>query len=57
MPLAVHHTSELVKYALAIIGVAVFVVVALTWIPELIAPSGENAQGGSSVGETVRMVK
>jgi hypothetical protein len=57
MTLAVHHSSELVKYALAIIGVAVFVVVALTWVPEMIAPSGENAQEAPSVGQTVRMVK
>jgi hypothetical protein len=57
MPLAVHHNSELVKVALIVIGVAAFVVVALTWIPEMIAPSGESAQEAPSVGKTVRMVQ
>lgn len=57
MPLAVHHNSELGKVALIVIGVIAFVVVALTWIPEIMAPSGESAQEASSVGQTVRMVK
>lgn len=57
MSLAVHHSSELGKVALIVIGLIVFVVVALTWIPEMIAPSGDTAQEAPSVGKTVRMVK
>jgi hypothetical protein len=56
MPLAVHHSSEIGKVALAVIGIVVFVVVALTWIPELIAPQG-GTESETSVGKTVRMVQ
>ena len=38
MPLAVHHNSEITKVFLAMLGIVVFVVIALTWVPELIAP-------------------
>ncbi len=57
MALAVHHNSEFGKVALMIIGFAAFVIVALTWIPEMIAPSGDSAQEAPSVGKTVRMIQ
>ncbi len=57
MALAVHHNSEIGKVALMIIGFAAFVIVALTWIPEMIAPSGDSAQEAPSVGKTVRMIQ
>ncbi len=57
MALAVHHGSEIGKVALMIIGFAAFVVVALTWIPEMIAPSGDSAQEAPNVGKTVRMIQ
>jgi hypothetical protein len=56
MAISVHGGSELGKVALVVIGVVAFVVIALTWVPELIAPSGEKAQEAPSVGNTVRMV-
>ena len=33
MSLAVHHNSEITKVFLAMLGIAVFVVIALTWVP------------------------
>lgn len=57
MPLAVHHNAEIGRVALMVIGLAAFVVVALTWIPEMLAPSGEGAQEAPSVGKTVRMIQ
>ncbi|MGA8171144.1 MAG: hypothetical protein WB816_10010 [Methylocystis sp.] len=56
MPLAVHHNSEIGKVFLAILGVAVFVVIALTWVPELVAPGG-GTEDQTTVGKTVRMIK
>jgi hypothetical protein len=38
------------------VGIAVFVVIALTWAAELIAPGG-GAEDQTSVGQTVRMIK
>ncbi len=57
MALAVHHNSEIGKVALMIVGFAAFIIVALTWIPEMIAPSGDSAQEAPSVGQTVRMIQ
>ncbi len=57
MPQAVDQTSEIGKVLIGVIGFFVFVVVALTWVPEMIAPSGEKAQEAPSVGSTVRMVR
>jgi hypothetical protein len=56
MPLAVHHNSEITKVFLAMLGIVVFVVIALTWVPELIAPGG-GTEDQTSVGQTVRMIK
>ncbi len=57
MPQAVDQTSEIGKVLIGVISFFVFVVVALTWVPEMIAPSGEKAQEAPSVGSTVRMVR
>jgi hypothetical protein len=38
-----------------IIGVVAFVIIALTWVPEWIAPPG--GPGAPDVGKTVRMVQ
>ncbi|KAF2989039.1 hypothetical protein OGR47_18875 (plasmid) [Methylocystis sp. MJC1] len=57
MSLAVHQTSEIGKVALIAIGLVAFVVLALTWVPEMIAPSGDSAQEAPSVGKTVRMIQ
>ncbi len=56
MPLAVHHNSEITQVFLAMLGIAVFVVIALTWVPELIAPGG-GTEDQTSFGQTVRMIK
>jgi hypothetical protein len=55
MSLAVHKSSEIGKTVLVIVGILAFVVVALTWIPEMIAPAG--GPGGSDTGRTVKMIK
>ncbi len=46
MPLAVHHNSEITKVFLAMLGIAIFVVIALTWVPELIAPGESDRSSG-----------
>jgi hypothetical protein len=56
MSIAVHHTSELGGLALVALVVIAFVVIALTWVPEMIAPSGDKEVGASDVGRTVRMI-
>ena len=56
MSIAVHHNSEIAKVFLVAVALAAFVVVALTWIPELIAPSGDREVGAPDVGRTVRMI-
>jgi hypothetical protein len=53
--LAVHDNSEIGKVLIGIVAFAAFVVVALTWVPEWIAPQGE--QGAPDVGRTERMAK
>jgi len=54
MSMAVHHNSEIGKLALAVAGIVAFIVVALTWVPELMAPQG--GPGASDVGQTVRII-
>jgi len=56
MPLAVHHNSEITKVFLAKLAIAFFVVIALTWVPEMVAPGG-GGEDQTSVGQTVRMIK
>jgi len=55
MALAVHSGAELGKIIMWVVAFAFFVVVALTWVPDWVAPQGE--QGGSEVGRTVKMIK
>lgn len=55
MSLAVHGNAEIGKVIMGVIAFAAFVVVALTWVPEWIAPQGE--QGAPDVGRTVKMIK
>jgi lipopolysaccharide export LptBFGC system permease protein LptF len=55
MALAVHNGSEIGRILLWIAAFAVFVVVALTWVPDWIAPQGE--QGAPEVGRTTRMIQ
>jgi len=56
MTLAVHHNSELGKVVLAVIALVAFVVIALTWAPEMLAPGG-GTENQTSVGKTVRMIQ
>ena len=56
MPLAVHHNSEIGKVVLIAAGIVLFVVVALTWVPEMVAPGG-GTENQTSVGKTVRMIQ
>jgi hypothetical protein len=53
MSLAVHHGSELTKVLMAVIAVAVFVVLGLTFAPELISGSQSEVPTGS----TTRMIR
>ena len=55
MALAVHSGAELGKIIMWVVAFAFFVVVALTWVPDWIAPQGE--QGAPEVGRTVKMIK
>jgi len=55
MAIAVHSGGELGKILMWVIAFMVFVVVALTWVPEWMAPQGEI--GASDVGRTVKMIK
>ena len=53
MTVNVHQSSEGLKVIMAVIAFAVFVVIALTWVPEPI--SGTENMGAT--GNTARMVK
>jgi len=55
MALAVHSGAELGKIIMWVVAFAAFVVVTLTWVPEWIAPQGE--QGAPEPGRTVKMIK
>ncbi|MCX7900230.1 MAG: hypothetical protein N2444_09150 [Methylocystis sp.] len=55
MALEVHGGGEIGKTLAFVIAFVAFVVVALTWVPDWVAPQGE--QGGSDVGRTTRMLK
>ena len=52
MSLAVHHNSELGKLAVGVAAIAAFIIIALTWVPDMMAPQG--GPGASDVGQTVR---
>jgi hypothetical protein len=59
---SVHSANELGKILMYLAGIVVFVVVALTWVPDWISPEGTNGTGnrqgvtGEGVGATARMV-
>jgi lipopolysaccharide export LptBFGC system permease protein LptF len=55
MALAVHSGAEISKIIMWVVAFAAFVVVALTWVPDWVAPQGE--QGAPEVGRTVKMIK
>ena len=58
----VHSVGELGKIFAYLAGIVVFIVVALTWVPDWISPEGTNGTGnrngiqGEGVGSTARMV-
>ena len=55
MSTQVHNTAEIGKILLWVAGIVVFIVVALTWVPDWIAPQG--GVGGSDTDKTVKMIK
>jgi hypothetical protein len=55
MAVNVHGGAELGKILLYIGGFVAFVIVALTWVPELISPDGANVTGNT--GSTTRMIQ
>ena len=50
-----HSSAEIGRTVAVIVGILVFVIVALTWIPELFAPQG--SPGAPEVGKTVKMIQ
>jgi hypothetical protein len=50
-----HNTMEVGRTLAWIVGIVAFVIIALTWIPELIAPQG--GVGAPDTGKTVKMVQ
>ena len=58
----VHSANELGKILAYLAGIVIFVVVALTWVPDWISPEGTNGTGnrgageGAGVGATARMI-
>lgn len=58
MTQAVHRSSEGLKVIMAAIGLVVFVVIALTWIPDLMPELLGGTETQNTVGQApVRMVK
>ncbi|MEK4034273.1 hypothetical protein WOC76_12565 [Methylocystis sp. IM3] len=55
MSVNVHGGAEVGKILLYIGGFVVFVVIALTWVPELISPDSANITGNT--GSTARMIQ
>ncbi|MEF3367641.1 hypothetical protein V3H18_13965 [Methylocystis sp. 9N] len=51
----VHGGAEVGKILLYVAGFAVFVVVALTWVPAWISPDSANITGAT--GSTARMIQ
>ncbi|HYA79551.1 MAG TPA: hypothetical protein VED87_01310 [Methylocystis sp.] len=61
---SVHSSAEIGRTLLWLAGIVVFVVVALTWVPDWISPEGTNGTGNNraalgtdGVGKTSRMVQ
>jgi len=48
MALAVHSGTEIGKIIMWVAAFAAFVVVALTWVPDWVAPQGEQARRKSA---------
>jgi hypothetical protein len=63
MAAQIHSASDVGKAIIWIVGVLAFVVVALTWVPDWIAPEGTTGTGnrgnmaGAGVGVTTRMIE
>jgi len=55
MAVNVHGTGEVGKILVYIAGFVAFVVIALTWVPELISPDSANITGNT--GSTTRMIQ
>jgi hypothetical protein len=57
----VHSGAEVGKILMYLAGAVIFVVVALTWVPDWISPEGTNGTGNQpgspGVGRTTRMVE
>lgn len=49
-----HHSSEGGRVLMIVAAAVVFVILGLTWLPEMMSTS---EQGGSDVGRTVKMIK
>ena len=61
---SVHSTAEIGRTLAYLAGIVIFVVVALTWVPDWISPEGTNGTGNNraalgteGVGKTSRMVQ
>jgi hypothetical protein len=55
-----HNVTEIGKTLLVIAGIAVFVIIALTKVPDWISPEGTNGTGNGpdpGVGRTVKMIQ
>jgi hypothetical protein len=63
MAVNVHSGGSLGKALLYIAAIVAFVVVGLTYVPDMISPEGTNGTGnrggmeGSGVGSTTRMIQ
>lgn len=50
-----HSSSEIGRTVAVIVAIVAFVVVALTWLPELMSPQG--GPGAPDTGKTVKMIQ
>jgi hypothetical protein len=62
MAVNVHSSAEVGKTLIWVVGIVAFVIVALTWVPDWIAPEGTTGTGnrggieGAGVGVTKKMI-
>ena len=61
---SVHSSAEIGRTLAYLAGIVIFVVVALTWVPDWISPEGTNGTGNNrgalgteGVGKTVKMIQ
>lgn len=61
---SVHSSAEIGRTLAYLAAIVIFVVVALTWVPDWISPEGTNgtgnnraALGSDGVGKTVKMIQ